>query len=233
MDAQHYTTSTNTWDYPFLPNQASNTTLNTVSVPAVTNLSPWTITEEDNPLPIHLLSFNALYADNKVNLEWVTVSETNNDYFTIEKSKDTHDWDFVLDTKGAGNSNSLLYYNASDDQPFAGVSYYRLKQTDFNGAFTYSNIVPVDYAVNHPFQFENAYYSSESNGIVLNFTASAGDLYSYTLLNLAGQVLQVKSGTASAGANEFYIKANGLSPGIYLLRLQNNGQVFSHKVLVN
>ncbi|MGD0710649.1 MAG: T9SS type A sorting domain-containing protein [Bacteroidales bacterium] len=233
MEAQHYTTSTNSWDYPFLPSQTSNTSLNTVSVPGVTNFSPWAITQSSNPLPIKLLSFNAACADNKVNIDWVTASETNNDYFTVEKSKNTRDWDFVLNMKGAGNSNSVLYYNASDDQPFDGVSYYRLKQTDFNGAFTFSNVLAVDCATNHPFQFVNAYYSSASNGIVVNFTASTGDSYSYTLINLAGQVLKSRAGLADAGTNELQINANGLSQGIYLVTLQNQGKVFSHKVLVN
>jgi hypothetical protein len=233
MAAQHYTTSTNKWDYPFLPNQTSNTSTNTVSVPAVTTLSPWTITRNDSPLPIKLLSFNAACADNKVNLDWVTASETNNDYFTIEKSKDTYDWDFVLNMSGAGNSNSVLYYNASDDQPFAGESYYRLKQTDFNGAYTYSNVVAVDCSSGQPFNFKSAYYSSESNEINLVFTASSGDSYKYSLLNLTGQLLQSSSGVAAAGTNEILINASGLNTGIYLVTLQNQGKTVSHKVLVN
>ncbi len=213
MEAQHYATSTNTWDFPFLPSQTSNTSSNTVSVPAVTTFSPWAITQSSDPLPIKLLAFNAVCTGNKVDLDWATASETNNDYFTVEKSIDGVDWEFVLNMNGAGNSNNILYYKTSDDQPFAGNSYYRLKQTDFNGAFTYSNIAAVDCITNQAFKFESAYYSTTANEIILLFNATAGDHYTYSLMNLTGQQLHSTSGMATAGTNEFHINANGLSPG--------------------
>jgi hypothetical protein len=226
------TTTFGTCNVPISPTTQSG---NIVTNAAVTSFSPFTFGSKTgtNPLPIKLLSFNAVCADSKVNLEWVTASETNNDYFTIEKSKDTRDWEFVLNMEGAGNSNSILYYNATDDKPLAGESYYRLKQTDFNGEFAYSNIDPVDCSSGQPFNFKSAYYSSESNEINLVFTASSGDSYKYSLLNLTGQLIQTKSGQASSGTNNIQINANGLSTGIYMVILQNNGKTFSRKVLVN
>lgn len=99
-----------------------------------------------NPLPISLVSFTAKPdGDNRVKLDWVTASEENNDYFTVERSKDGVNFEEVLTKPGAGNSNVMKYYTDYDNSPLSGLSYYRLKQTDFNGEFTYSNAVPVEF----------------------------------------------------------------------------------------
>ena len=93
------------------------------------------------PLPIELISFNAKPIDNRVvQLDWTTASEINNDYFTIEKSKDIIDWKEVKNVDGAGNSTLLISYTAVDENPYHGISYYRLKQTDFDGQYSYSKI---------------------------------------------------------------------------------------------
>lgn len=96
-------------------------------------------------LPIELLSFSAeVTNDDNVLLQWATASEINNDYFTIERTKDGIAFEEVLRKKGAGNSTVTKEYSAMDNNPWSGTSYYRLKQTDFDGAFTYSEIVPVN-----------------------------------------------------------------------------------------
>jgi hypothetical protein len=96
------------------------------------------------PLPIELISFNATINDSKVNINWQTASEINNDYFTIEKSADALNWKAFAEQSGAGNSNTTLYYSGIDFTPYQGISYYRLKQTDFNGAFEYSKIAVIN-----------------------------------------------------------------------------------------
>jgi len=95
------------------------------------------------PLPIDLLTFDAKCANNYVGLNWSTATETNNDYFTIERSADASDWESVKNITGAGNSNSVLSYSAFDKNPIKGTSYYRLKQTDYDGHFGYSAPVVV------------------------------------------------------------------------------------------
>lgn len=100
-------------------------------------------------LPITLLYFNAqALANRTVDLEWKTASESNNDYFTIERSIYGTEWEVVTTVDGASNSNDVLLYNAVDNQPFAGLSYYRLKQTDYNGDFSYSEVKRVVFAEN-------------------------------------------------------------------------------------
>ena len=93
-------------------------------------------------LPISLLVFEgSVLPNNLILLRWVTESEINNDFFTIERSYDLKDWDIVKKISGAGNSNEILHYQTYDDSPISKITYYRLKQTDFDGSFEYSSAI--------------------------------------------------------------------------------------------
>ena len=117
-----------------------------------TTLSPPSVSREDvtgfsqfswggfygvNPLPISLLDFKAIYGTNQVKIEWITASESNNDFFTVERSTDGKLFSQIAIIKGAGNSNTVINYNSTDNKPIEGIAYYRLKQTDFDGKFKY------------------------------------------------------------------------------------------------
>lgn len=91
-------------------------------------------------LPIELISFNAVLKKNLVLLTWITSSEINNDYFTVERSIDGINFEVIGTLNGAGNSTAILNYQLTDDDPFLGTNYYRLKQTDFDGKYTYSEV---------------------------------------------------------------------------------------------
>lgn len=97
----------------------------------------------NTPLPISLLEFTATPADGAVNLLWKTASELNNDYFTIERSADGVVFHEILRVRGAGNSSQTLTYQIQDQQPLTGISYYRLKQTDYDGQYEYFEMVRV------------------------------------------------------------------------------------------
>ena len=117
-------------------------------VSAITNNSRFTIgtiNKNQTPLPIELINFKVeLLNKRKVKIFWQTTSEINNDYFTIERSYNGSEWDVVKTIDGAGNSSLQLDYSTNDFHPLEGISYYRLKQTDFDGIFSYSNIESVN-----------------------------------------------------------------------------------------
>ncbi len=97
-------------------------------------------------LPIELTAFSGNYLDNKVQLKWSTATEKNNALFTVEKSSDGVNFVKLADIQSKGeNGNSLfkLDYQTLDYAPFDNITYYRLKQTDFNGAFDISNMIAV------------------------------------------------------------------------------------------
>ncbi|MGB6036238.1 MAG: hypothetical protein WBG42_08215, partial [Cryomorphaceae bacterium] len=98
----------------------------------ISTFSPFTLATTNpnlNILPITLLSFHAEVKDGLVHTNWVTASEHNNDFFTVERSKDGNVWEKVGTVDGAGNSNTELTYAFVDDDPYSGISYYRLRQT--------------------------------------------------------------------------------------------------------
>jgi hypothetical protein len=118
----------------------------------------FTLGSTDIPLPIELLSFDAKLKDDIVELTWTTASEINNDYFTIEKTKDGKTFEQVATIKGAGTSNEVINYFAIDENPYQYISYYRLKQTDFDGKYKYSDLV----SVNNPHK-----YNYNNNGLIV------------------------------------------------------------------
>lgn len=96
-------------------------------------------------LPIHLLYFRALLkAPGTASLQWSTASEENNDYFTLQRSADGIHFTDIAVTDGAGNSSSVNIYNHIDGEALSGISYYRVKQTDFDGKYSFSNIAKID-----------------------------------------------------------------------------------------
>jgi hypothetical protein len=91
-----------------------------------------TVTRQ-SPLPITLISFDASHAKDGVLVEWSTLSQINNDYFNVQKSINGYEWEDKTTIQGAGNTNTQMDYNWLDTKPSIGISYYRLKQTDYNG----------------------------------------------------------------------------------------------------
>ncbi|PWU00170.1 MAG: hypothetical protein C5B52_09265 [Bacteroidetes bacterium] len=94
-------------------------------------------------LPVTLLNFDAVGAQGKVNISWSTATETNSDYFDVERSADGVHFSTVGTVNAKGNSTSVSKYSLVDGNPINGVSYYRLKEVDIDGRFTYSKVVIV------------------------------------------------------------------------------------------
>lgn len=96
------------------------------------------------PLPIVLTSFTAVSKPEGTNIYWTTESEQDNDYFTIYRSADGENFEPIATVEGAGNSTMTLNYSFTDYDPIVGVSYYLLKQTDYDGECAYSEKIAVN-----------------------------------------------------------------------------------------
>jgi len=95
-------------------------------------------------LPIELINFEGYYQDGTNKLFWKTASEINNEYFTIERSADCVLWDEITTVLGNCNSTEVIYYSYRDYGFSKGTNYYRLKQTNSDGSFTYYNTIVID-----------------------------------------------------------------------------------------
>ncbi|UPT65626.1 MAG: T9SS type A sorting domain-containing protein [Sphingobacteriales bacterium JAD_PAG50586_3] len=193
-----------------------------------------------NPLPITLLSFTAVPDGNRVKLDWVTASEENNDFFTIEKSKNGVDFVEVLQKAGAGNSNTNIAYNDFDNDPYAGTSYYRLKQTDYNGQFKYSNMVAVEFAtVDQDIEF-NIFPNpaSSSFGDVVQFTMNTEDMDEQpvviNVLDMSGRIVAtVNQRTNRSILQAEVVQSSNLKPGMYTVVAVIGKKQITKKLIIN
>jgi len=134
-------------------------------------------------LPVELISFEANCNTDFVELNWITVSETNNDYFIVQRSQDATNWKNLSKIQGAGFSSSEKEYEYIDNTQVSGNMYYRLVQVDFDGTKTISNIVNVN-CINK-FEIPNiSIYPNPANDI-LNFSQAQ----TYEILDIQGRVL--------------------------------------------
>lgn len=196
-----------------------NTTAGTVSTPNVQTsflqaANYWTLASlsNENPLPVELLSFTAMANKGQVDLEWATASERDNDYFTVERSKDAVDFEAVLYVDGAGYSQGILHYTDVDRAPMRGLSYYRLRQTDFDGTSKVSDVVPVFLGGDTP--GVTVLYASD--GLFLEHGFGTGTRMD--ILDATGRVARTM---VIAHEGLFRLPMDGLAHGSYLLRLSD------------
>jgi len=121
---------------------------------AVSTFSPFTLgsSSSTNVLPIELVSFTGEKKDNRNILNWTTASEINNAYFTVEKSYNGIDFEWVGTQEGSSPSTQIINYSLSDYNILETLNYYRLKQTDFDGKFEYSKTISIDNRVDNSFK---------------------------------------------------------------------------------
>lgn len=184
-----------------------------------------------NPLPIELVLFTG-HTEGTINkLIWITMSEVNNDYFTLEKSADGINFTPFDKINGAGNSTIELDYSAYDYQPFSGISYYRLKQTDYNGAFSYSNIVALDNGLN-TISVENMYPNPTNDFINFDFnTPVKGNIHTQVIA-YTGQVVTDNIQSVSEGKSILKTDMSNFAKGIYSLRISFDLIGYSYTSLV-
>jgi hypothetical protein len=137
--------TTTDFSYTFLTAGSYNVQHNVVaSGCSVTATISNAITLINCSLPIELLSFTGLPENENIRINWITATETNNNYFTLNRSPNAMSFESIAKVKGAGTSSKELKYTFLDEHPHEGVNYYRLQQTDFDGNYTYSSIITVD-----------------------------------------------------------------------------------------
>ncbi len=186
-----------------------------------------TINSIQTPLPIELINFTIQLTDEAtVKLSWKTLTETNNDYFTIERSKKVGNWEVIDEVVGAGNSSSLLSYHSFDNKPYIGISYYRLKQTDFDGEYSYSDIVAVDSRMKKG--GEIVMYPNPVND-QLTILNEEMDLEKVSIYNVLGKEIVLKGRIVGYSESKIIIDFSALASGVYYVKVNNKIQKFHKK----
>lgn len=171
-------------------------------------------------LPVSISLWEATNLDKSVLLEWSTASEENNDYFTIERSFNGVSWVAIGKVNGAGTTTVENFYSFEDKKPVEGISYYRLKQTDYNGEYSYSSVK----CINRPKKANDSfvvYTNHEANAFIVEGEVIAAcpiEVYSTT----GARVYNVSFNTISV--NKVLINVKDLPAGSYFVKICNGSK---------
>ncbi len=185
-------------------------------------------------LPIELVYFTAEAAGKRNLIKWSTATETNNDYFTIEKANDGVGWMTLGRVNGAGTSTQVIDYHTYDDEPYNNVTYYRLKQTDYNGAYTYSAIIAVNNSMNEV-SVNNVHPNPTTDDIAFDFNSVAKGNVRVQILDYLGRVVSDEVQNVNDGVSVINSKMGNLSKGVYSLKVmfEQTGYISITKVVKN
>ncbi|GJM30532.1 MAG: hypothetical protein DHS20C17_31670 [Cyclobacteriaceae bacterium] len=176
----------------------------------------FTVATTSTALPVELVSFDVTLMDDAVTVKWSTASETNNDFFTVQKSADAQEFEDILNIPGAGNSHNTLFYEAVDTQPLGGRSFYRLKQTDFDGTASYSEIKSILYQVAD--QHFSVYPIPTTSNFEISSRADEAGTTEVTMIDAQGKIYTRFKLTFKAGVQKHPISLSALAPGTYYLK---------------
>lgn len=177
-------------------------------------------------IPVELISFSANKIDNKVVLNWSTATEKNNKGFFIERKKAEEEFIQIAFVQGKGTSLTQHNYSFIDDNMINEKLKYRLKQIDYDGSFSYSNIIEVD--INKPTEF--ALYQNYPNpfnpSTSIKFSLSKETKVKIVIYDILGNLVnELINENKPAGNHIVYwnsndTKGNKVSSGVYFYKLE-------------
>ncbi len=186
--------------------------------------------EENAPLPIELESFTvSLYEKDKVMLEWHTLSEFNNDHFEIEKSRDGANFIPFVEIKADINPEGEHFYHYIDEQPFEGVNYYRLKQVDFDGKYSYSMIRSVSLEFSN-FNFSISPNPINQNELLIKYETDL-QVLTFEIYDSKG-ALRHRKMMEDNRSGDFTMDISALPAGLYVIKMTADQEELTRKLVV-
>ncbi len=162
-------------------------------------------------IPVKLSGFTARKENKSVKLYWTTQQEINSKEFIVERSLNQNKWDEVVRVNAAGNSSQKINYSATDLNPIPGINYYRLKQVDINGKFTYSEIRPVYFGNDIDFVL----FPNPAKDILTVYLSGNTSIVSINIYNTHGQLVK----HVSSAEESVQINLTGVAKGIYTIKI--------------
>ncbi len=177
-----------------------------------------------NFLPIELTNFDAKANGSQIDFIWQTATELNNDYFTIEGSTDGYSWILVQRLDGAGTISEVQDYTSTYDNGATNFTYFSLKQTDFDGKMSYSDIVAVDFTVQ-----KMEIYPNPNTGTEININLPSSDPCVIQIMNTNGQTVYSKE---FAHNSRWTLNDLALEPGTYFVHVKGDNLVVMERLIV-
>jgi hypothetical protein len=186
----------------------------------------FSINDPAAPLPVNLIAFEAKQKKDIVIVSWTTASEINNDFFSVERGLNGNDWTEIRKVKGAGNSSVTRFYQYRDEHPAQDISYYRLKQTDYDGSFTYSEIRQVHMKNgNDIFVFPNPARTE----LTIMSSEKITEVSLASLFNMEGEKV---SAPIIIKQGEVLLNVSALARGLYFLVMEEDGAVVKREKII-
>lgn len=186
-------------------------------------------------LPVSLLQFNTTIHSNNIDISWTSSTETNNNYYTIERSLDGLHFETIGIVKGAGNSTNPIDYKYSDNKPQNGIIYYKLTQTDFDGKSEQFDVI----SVNFESQASNwKIFPNPSDGHKLYITFDGIQLNKNKTINVAvyemsgAKIFQIDLENFKETNSTILDEEHILSKGIYLIKVTSDDEIRYEKLIV-
>lgn len=172
-------------------------------------------------IPVELVSFNSSVDGNDVILNWITASELNNSHFEIQRSNNRISFNTISSVQGNGTTTEFHNYSYRDENLNEGIYYYRLKQVDYDGSFSYSNIVDVEIVTPLKFELSQNYPNPFNPSTRIQFTIVNQQFVSLKVYNVLGnEVAVLINEEKSPGVYNLNFDASELSSGTYFYKLR-------------
>lgn len=226
------------WNFDGL--SSVNTSTKVLTSATFTGINNWNFTGTDvlNTLPVELITLHATRSKDDVLVSWTTASETNNKGFEVERSVDGKTFEAAGFVTGAGNSSRINNYTFTDAMAFnksgSNQLYYRLKQFDQNGVYTYSAIVAVQQDADMDANTISAFPNPFEDAFRLSFSASTDATATVQITDIQGRKVMQQTQTITKGMNAIDLtNLTHLEKGVYVVTLSVNGTTKVVKLLKN
>ena len=174
-------------------------------------------------LPVKYEYFKAEKFGNKARIQWKTNLEDRNDYFTIERSLDGRTYETVSTVSTKGNGNASNQYAFMDQTPNAGLNFYRIKQTDIDGKFTYSSVAKLNFTSNG-FDVSPVYPNPVTGNVKLNLSSNKLMPVEISIQDISGRIVKSEKLQILQGSRLYETSTEGLRPGMYSIKITAAGQ---------
>ncbi|MEO8794306.1 MAG: lamin tail domain-containing protein [Daejeonella sp.] len=182
---------------------------------------------------VNLTAFNAVVSGKSVQITWTTSSEFNNAYFTVERSNSGNKFEELTRVNGSVYNANEKSYVVFDDYPYNGNSYYRLKQTNLDGTFTYSNVVQVK--LTGPKNHQLVVYPNPVQGAIqLTFVGEAPNattVLDFSVMNVDGRSVLSGKGNLNSLNESLQSRLKELTPGVYVVQISTTSSVSTAKFI--
>ncbi|MDA0194525.1 MAG: T9SS type A sorting domain-containing protein [Bacteroidetes bacterium] len=221
---------------PTWENEGQTANTSTTVTGSASTFSDYTLGSTDTALPVELIAFTGLITERgEAILNWSTAQEINNDYFEIQRSRDGYEFEVIGSVTGAGSTDRRVDYSFIDTHPYFGLSYYRLKQVDFDGQFEYSNVI---WTNNTSLRegIEVSVFPNPAESSNVNLRISTGDENSpivVRIIDLGGNLLFHGKYLFNAFEQEYAILLPpGFSPGLYIVSVEQGYNSANLRLLI-